>query len=91
MSLYLPIWYGRRFWLNRKNSIDFAIKDASQDGPILKLDTNEDEPTNFGQSKSDHIKILKIAAIICPMWFLSNLLYNYSLLMTSVSSSTIIR
>ena len=38
-----------------------------------------------------HWEILKIAAIICPFWFASNCLYNYSLFMTSVSSSTIIR
>jgi hypothetical protein len=38
-----------------------------------------------------HWDIIKIAAVICPLWFLSNCLYNYSLLMTSVSSSTIIR
>ena len=38
-----------------------------------------------------HWDIIRIAAIICPLWFLSNCLYNYSLFMTSVSSSTIIR
>lgn len=38
-----------------------------------------------------HWDIIQIAAVICPLWFLSNCLYNYSLLMTSVSSSTIIR
>ena len=38
-----------------------------------------------------HMDVIKIALIISPLWFLSNCLYNYSLLMTSVSSSTIIR
>lgn len=38
-----------------------------------------------------HWDVIQIAAVICPLWFLSNCLYNYSLLMTSVSSSTIIR
>ena len=38
-----------------------------------------------------HYNVIKMAALVCPFWFLSNLLYNYSLFMTSVSSSTIIR
>lgn len=38
-----------------------------------------------------HWDVLKIAAVICPFWFMSNCLYNYSLFLTSVSSSTIIR
>lgn len=33
---------------------------------------------------------LKLSLIIAPMWFLANCLYNYSLLMTTVSSSTVI-
>ena len=37
-----------------------------------------------------HMDVIKVALIISPVWFLSNCLYNYSLLLTSVSSSTII-
>ena len=37
-----------------------------------------------------HEQIFRIALIICPIWFVANCLYNYSLLMTTVSSSTII-
>jgi hypothetical protein len=35
--------------------------------------------------------IVKLGLLLCPLWFFSNLLYNYSLLLTSISSSTIIR
>lgn len=35
-------------------------------------------------------ELVKIASVIAPTWFAANCLYNYSLLMTSVSSSTII-
>lgn len=42
------------------------------------------------QQQITHYDILKMGAIVCPFWFLSNVLYNYSLYMTSVSSSTII-
>lgn len=41
--------------------------------------------------QESHMEVIKIAALICPFWFLANCLYNYSLLMTSNSSSTIIR
>lgn len=37
-----------------------------------------------------HYDCFKVALCISPIWFLSNCCYNYSLLMTSVSSSTII-
>lgn len=36
-------------------------------------------------------RIFSIALNISPFWFIANCLYNYSLLYTSVSSSTIIR
>lgn len=42
------------------------------------------------QHTSDY-DTLKLALVIAPMWFLANCLYNYSLLMTTVSSSTVIR
>jgi solute carrier family 35 protein F5 len=37
-----------------------------------------------------HMDVAKAALIIAPLWFIANCLYNYSLYMTSVSSSTII-
>lgn len=40
--------------------------------------------------KYTHMHALRAALIISPMYFLANCLYNYSLYMTSVSSSTII-
>ncbi len=38
-----------------------------------------------------HMDVLRAAIHIAPVWFIANCLYNYSLYMTSVSSSTIIR
>jgi len=40
---------------------------------------------------TDHEEFLLIGIIIYPIWFLANCLYKYSLLLTSVGSSTIIR
>jgi hypothetical protein len=38
-----------------------------------------------------HMDVVRVALVIAPLYVLSNGLYNYSLFMTSVSSSTIIR
>jgi hypothetical protein len=43
------------------------------------------------EERYTHKEIIKIAAIVSPIWFGANCLYNYSLLETSVGSSTIIR
>ena len=48
-----------------------------------------DEPAMTTTSYT-HLDALKAAMYVAPMWFLANCLYNYSLYMTSVSSSTII-
>lgn len=38
-----------------------------------------------------HEDVVYACLILFPLWFLANILYNYSLLYTSISSSTIIR
>lgn len=38
-----------------------------------------------------HQEHFRLSFIICPLWFIANLLYYYSLFLTSVSSSTVIR
>lgn len=38
-----------------------------------------------------HRDVVKIALLVAPLWFGANFMYNYSLLLTSVGSSTIIR
>jgi hypothetical protein len=40
---------------------------------------------------NSHEEVLVIAMKVAPLWFLANCGYNYSLLLTSVGSSTIIR
>lgn len=52
---------------------------------------NDLNPIQSNKKVYTHWDVLKIAAVICPFWFMSNCLYNYSLFLTSVSSSTIIR
>eukprot|EP01032_Pedospumella_encystans_P012804 gene12804-14785_t len=67
---------------------DDAFSDVvSIDESFIENDLN---PVVAPTKSYTHWDVLKIAAIICPFWFLSNCLYNYSLFLTSVSSSTII-
>ena len=40
--------------------------------------------------KYTHTDMLSIGIVLCPLWFISNCCYNYALLYTSVSSSTVI-
>lgn len=46
------------------------------------------KPLNADYTRSD---IIRLGLLLCPIWLSSNLLYNYSLLLTSIASSTIIR
>lgn len=49
-------------------------------------------PPKEAESQSyTHWDVIQVAMVIAPLYVLSNGLYNYSLIMTSVSSSTIIR
>jgi hypothetical protein len=61
--------------------------------PALYIDDNNDSFTSNLkiEDRYTHKEIIKIAAIVSPIWFGANCLYNYSLLKTSVGSSTIIR
>lgn len=47
-------------------------------------------PKAHKEHQYTHTDMLSIAIILCPLWFLANCCYNYSLLYTSVASSTVI-
>ncbi len=100
LVFYLPLY---QLWIHcgvvkapnesiiSSDSLPLSIK---TDTDLEKMNENEDRrvlrPTDDTQQYS-HIEVIKIAMLISPVWFLANCLYNYSLLMTSNSSSTIIR
>lgn len=63
-----------------------AAENMSHD-PIVDKEEQLEDSSSQGASVWE---IIKVASVIAPIWFLANCLYNYSLLMTSVSSSTII-
>lgn len=63
--------------------------DDSEVHGLLKTAQADTEPRT--ETTYTHRSIMMIALIICPLWFLANCSYNYSLLLTSIGSSTIIR
>lgn len=96
LALHLPAWFLKNYVVllydegkrllstteqqdDHKSLMKMSIASSSgQENVLLDFSIN-------------HIEVIKVALIISPIWFLANCLYNYSLLMTSVSSSTIIR
>lgn len=52
---------------------------------------NNNAPVEPKAEPYTHLEVFQVALVIAPLYVLSNGLYNYSLFMTSVSSSTIIR
>lgn len=77
----------------------FSI-DLSRDGSYGQIpDYSTHSNTSTERTESDqgekapytHWDVIQVAMVIAPLYVLSNGLYNYSLIMTSVSSSTIIR
>jgi hypothetical protein len=84
----MKFWESKR--QNSRDSEDKAVlvaKDGKGDYEAASMMIADTEGTEAVSYK----KLMKAALAIAPLWFLSNCLYNYSLMMTSVSSSTIIR
>lgn len=97
LALHLPAHTITEYWNSkRSNSRDtedktsLVRKDFKGDYVDSLSERDCPESSNSGNEVS-HQRLLKAAMVIAPLWFLSNCLYNYSLMMTSVSSSTIIR
>eukprot|EP01035_Chromulina_nebulosa_P033262 gene33262-44529_t len=102
LIVYLPLW---QLWLYLRlvkqtttaSSGDEAGSELSsaKSGELFLTEANIDDGTLPGRKKTKevaytHVDVLYIALKIAPAWFIANCLYNYSLLLTSVSSSTII-
>ncbi|RYH18279.1 hypothetical protein EON65_27395 [archaeon] len=105
LSAHIPFYYTTR-WIKSKLAGPPAVTDGSGllDGETEAETTQRASSTQHSLHEFPHKRsvdghaqtlqswnLVKVASIISPVWFLSNCLYNYSLLMTSVSSSTIIR
>lgn len=71
---------------------------GKEDDPVsMKRDDNPKQPSRTLLATiepiptvSPHRAAIKVALIIAPIWFAANALYNYSLLLTSASSSTVL-
>lgn len=68
-----------------------TIRGRNSSGDSLESATAPVEGNQPIEDKYTHRDIIRIALVMSPLWFLANCLYNYSLLATSVGSSTIIR
>jgi hypothetical protein len=83
-------------FMGEKDSDDF---DASPTGTLhmenTELQSMEEHHRRHSSNmhkahQYTHTDMMSIAIILCPLWFLANCCYNYSLLYTSVASSTVI-
>jgi solute carrier family 35 protein F5 len=78
------------------SEVGYSSVSSNEDALMINVfSPSEEHPSRavFGFSSflpKEHHKIIKAALIISPLWFGANCFYNYSLLLTSVSSSTII-
>jgi hypothetical protein len=52
---------------------------------------HDNDPPHHYPCRNSHEEVMVIALKVAPLWFLANCGYNYSLLLTSVGSSTVIR
>lgn len=102
MMLYLPLWYissasqhngtSAPSKENHKGSGATSLVRRSSSQHLLSPRTTrvvEDRHEALGSHT--HSDVLRVAAILAPIYLFSNALYNYSIFMTSISSSTIIR
>jgi solute carrier family 35 protein F5 len=80
------------------SSAEFCLTEEKngEDGSNVNISDGDqyrnkyDDLTSTVEEYASDYEVLKPALIIAPIWFLANCLYNYSLLMTTVSSSTVI-
>ena len=84
--------------INDMHENDYTEQVSSKDpyNLVPQYNSNENIHPSTPQDNENivpytHLDVIKVALVIAPLYVLSNGLYNYSLFMTSVSSSTIIR
>lgn len=101
--VYLPIYFGREAYLSRgKGSETSTIlyqdvnsfdnnEDNNNDDDMLSIAAGDSSssPIDLPPMRLTRAEHFKIACYLAPLWFTANFLYNISLSMTSVTSSTI--
>lgn len=79
--LYLPTWKFCRHYF-----------DWYKDHPWIDLTRNNSFQTNLFrpfETTPSHVDVIQLSLVLSIIWFTSNCLYSYSLLWTTISSSTI--
>lgn len=102
LSFHLPAYFAQK-WIRLKyhewsaassgeeREMGYTTVSANEESALTPVNQAEENLSVFSSFfPKEHSTIIKAALIISPLWFGANCFYNYSLLMTSVSSSTII-
>ncbi|KAJ0411610.1 hypothetical protein ATCC90586_004079 [Pythium insidiosum] len=84
-SVNLPLWYVSQIVWPRLKSWLQGNSWEGRDGKLAHAELVRRAAGHLGIRS-----IIKISAIISPLWFIANFTYNQSLNMTSVTSSTIV-
>lgn len=92
LVLHLPYWYLKQWWRTRMAEDTGESAHGLVNNPLTTStqSTFKQEPIPL-PPRTEQRDALAVAMIIAPLWFGANCMYNYSLLWTTVSSSTIIR
>ncbi|CAI5724226.1 unnamed protein product [Peronospora destructor] len=81
-SVNLPLWYASQVLIPRAK--------AWYRGLPMNGKLSHRELLRRSNTQASYGQIIRISAIISPLWFIANFTYNESLNLTSVSSSTIV-
>jgi solute carrier family 35 protein F5 len=74
--------------LTQKSSMDCSDFSTESNNIVVRILRYGRKPLPSDYSHED---VLYMAFLLTPLWFIGNLFYNYSLSLTSISSSTVIR
>mmetsp|Transcript_22472 Transcript_22472/g.32802 ORF Transcript_22472/g.32802 Transcript_22472/m.32802 type:complete len:387 (-) Transcript_22472:38-1198(-) len=72
------------------NGVYQRVVDDDETLPTADLDRDNKLIQVSRAEEYCHVDVIKISLLVAPLWFIANFFYNYSLLLTSVGSSTII-
>jgi hypothetical protein len=99
LAFHLPAYYLKN-WIQKQletinpveeTTILYSSVNTNGDIEVHNASSISQSQRTGGWIPEEHYVIIRAATVIAPLWFGANCFYNYSLLMTSVSSSTIIR
>ena len=80
--------------LRKDGSVAIYEQSPQRSPPHRRVDSSDNSGANapppLPPSQMTVLATLKASAVVCPIWFLANFTYNFSLRWTSISSNTIL-